>query len=95
MYTYKIIIEFNYCLINILNMKIFKYFLNIKSDVRKAVMCNLDISTKTLPYIIERAQDTDTSIRRCFYLTAMKNISIQALTMSQREKILGWGLYDR
>jgi len=64
-------------------------------DVRKAVMCNLDISTKTLPYIIERAQDTDTSIRRCFYLTAMKNISIQALTMSQREKILGWGLYDR
>ncbi|ORX55366.1 hypothetical protein BCR36DRAFT_347135 [Piromyces finnis] len=64
-------------------------------DVRKAVMCNLDISTKTLPYIIERAQDTDTSIRRCFYLTAMKNISIKILSINQREKILGWGLYDR
>jgi len=58
-------------------------------------MCNLDISNKTIPYIIERAQDTDTSIRRCFYLTTMKNISIEILTMDQREKILGWGLFDR
>jgi len=55
-------------------------------DVRKAVMCNLDISEKTLPYIIERAQDTDTSIRRCFYLTTMKNIPIDTLSMNQREK---------
>jgi len=64
-------------------------------DVRKAVMCNLDISEKTLPYIIERAQDTDTSIRRCFYLTAMRHVNIETLSMNQREKILGLGLYDR
>jgi len=58
-------------------------------------MCNLDVSEKTLPYIIERAQDIDTSIRRCFFLTTMKNINIETLTMDQREKILGWGLFDR
>ncbi|KAG4093922.1 hypothetical protein H8356DRAFT_1696136 [Neocallimastix lanati (nom. inval.)] len=64
-------------------------------DVRKAIMCNLDISEETLPYIIERARDIDTSIRRCFFLTTMRNINIDTLNMDQREKILGWGLFDR
>jgi len=58
-------------------------------------MCNLDISEETLPYIIERARDIDTSIRRCFFLTTMRNINIDTLNMDQREKILGWGLFDR
>lgn len=80
---------------SVLNILINMIQFDPNPDVRKAVMCNLDISNKTIPYIIERAQDTDTSIRRCFYLTTMKNISIEILTMDQREKILGWGLFDR
>jgi len=80
---------------SVLNILINMIQFDPNPDVRKAVMCNLDISEKTLPYIIERAQDTDTSIRRCFYLTTMKNIPIDTLSMNQREKILGWGLFDR
>ncbi|KAK5086899.1 chromosome condensation complex Condensin, subunit G [Lithohypha guttulata] len=66
------------------------------ADVRKALLLNLPIEPKTLPYLLERARDKDAAVRRVMYAKLMPNLGdFRHLSMSMREKLLRWGLRDR
>jgi len=66
------------------------------ADVRKALLLNLPIEPKTLPYLLERARDKDAPTRRALYAKLMPNLGdFRHLSLSMREKLLRWGLRDR
>ncbi|KAK5087654.1 chromosome condensation complex Condensin, subunit G [Exophiala xenobiotica] len=52
------------------------------AEVRRALLLNLPIEPKTLPYLLERARDKDAG-------------DFRHLSLSMREKLLRWGLRDR
>lgn len=66
------------------------------ADVRKALLMNLPVEPKTLPYLLERARDKDAAVRRIMYGKLMPNLGdFRHLSTSMREKLLRWGLRDR
>lgn len=66
------------------------------SEVRRAVLLNLEQTRITLPYILERARDTDSVNRRMVYSRCLKQLgSFKYLSIKKREKLLSWGLQDR
>ena len=65
------------------------------SDVRKAVLFNIEISEETLPYIIERARDADAGIRKHIFKKSMEDIDFAVLSIEARETLLKCGLRDR
>lgn len=66
------------------------------ANVRKALLLNLPIEPKTLPYLLERARDKDAGVRRSLYAKLMPNLGdFRHLSLSMREKLLRWGLRDR
>ncbi|KAJ8100601.1 nuclear condensing complex subunit [Lipomyces tetrasporus] len=66
-----------------------------KAEVRRPVLLNLDKSNITIPYVLERARDVDTSTRRCVYTRILPAIGdFRLLSIGMREKILSWGLND-
>lgn len=65
-------------------------------DVRKAALINIEITKDAIPYIVERARDIDTSIRRHVYKKSLFDIgSCRIFSIADRERILQWGLTDR
>lgn len=66
------------------------------ADVRKALLMNLPVEPKTLPFLLERARDKDAAVRRIMYAKLMPNLGdFRHLSTSMREKLLRWGLRDR
>ncbi|KAK9324433.1 nuclear condensing complex subunit [Lipomyces orientalis] len=66
-----------------------------KAEVRRSVLLDLDKSNITIPYVLERARDIDTSTRRCVYARILPAIGdFRLLSIGMREKILSWGLND-
>lgn len=66
------------------------------ADVRKALLMNLPVEPKTLPYLLERARDKDAAVRRIMYAKLMPSLGdFRHLSTSMREKLLRWGLRDR
>lgn len=66
------------------------------ADVRRAILFNLKVTKKTLPYLLERARDTNATTRKSVYGRTMKNIGdFRMLRIGMREKLLQWGLKDR
>ncbi|KAK5944458.1 chromosome condensation complex Condensin, subunit G [Knufia obscura] len=66
------------------------------AEVRKALLLNLPIEPKTLPYLLERARDKDAGVRVKLYSKLMPNLGdFRHLSLSMREKLLRWGLRDR
>ncbi|KAK9474697.1 ARM repeat-containing protein [Dipodascopsis tothii] len=66
------------------------------ADVRRAAFIHIEKTRQTLPYILERARDTDAVNRRCIYTRVLPEIGdFRLLSISMREKLLGWGLKDR
>ncbi|KAG5520001.1 hypothetical protein PMAC_001077 [Pneumocystis sp. 'macacae'] len=64
--------------------------------VRRAVMLNLEKNEETLPFVIERARDTDSVNRRTVFSRTLGEMGdFRRLSIGKREKILGWGLRDR
>lgn len=64
-------------------------------DVRKAALLQIDVNAKSLPIIIERRKDVDSSVRKAFYSKKMIEIDVLLLTIHQRDEILNSGLTDR
>ncbi|KAG5635107.1 hypothetical protein H0H81_012436 [Sphagnurus paluster] len=75
-------------------------------DVRRAILVNVPITQATIPEILARTRDTDTTIRKLVYSTVLEsNVIIRddvigpthprAFTISQRELIIRNGLGDR
>jgi len=66
------------------------------AEVRRALLLNLPIEPKTLPYLLERARDKDAGVRRSLYAKLVPNLGdFRHLSLSMREKLLRWGLRDR
>lgn len=66
------------------------------SEVRRAVLFNLEQTRQTILFIIERARDVDAINRRCIYSRSMNEIGdFRILSIGNRERILRWGLRDR
>ncbi|RVX68770.1 hypothetical protein B0A52_07656 [Exophiala mesophila] len=66
------------------------------ADVRRALLLNLPITPKTLPYLLERARDRDGPTRRALYARLLPSLGdFRHLSLSMREKLLRWGLRDR
>jgi len=66
------------------------------ADVRRSLLLNLPFTPATLPYLLERARDSDAAIRRALYSRLLPALGdFRHLSLTHREKILRWGLRDR
>ncbi|KAI4868491.1 condensin subunit Cnd3 [Hypoxylon rubiginosum] len=66
------------------------------ADVRRSLLVNLPILPNTLPYLLERARDSDPATRRAVYSKLLPALGdFRHLSLSMREKLLRWGLRDR
>ncbi|BFZ55723.1 chromosome condensation complex Condensin, subunit G [Savitreella phatthalungensis] len=66
------------------------------AEVRRAVLTHLNQSSATLPFLLERARDTDSVLRKQIYTTVMPAVNgFKPLSISKRNKLLKWGLRDR
>jgi condensin complex subunit 3 len=77
------------------------------SDVRRAALLNIPVTAQTLPAVLARTRDVDTTVRRLVYASvllahaelpddAMPGVAHpRALTIAQRELIVRNGLGDR
>ncbi|KAJ1337279.1 condensin complex subunit 3 [Microdochium nivale] len=66
------------------------------ADVRRSLLVNLPILPNTLPYLLERARDSDAQTRRAVYSRLLPALGdFRHLSLSMREKLLRWGLRDR
>ncbi|KAF9126426.1 hypothetical protein BGW39_006620 [Mortierella sp. 14UC] len=80
---------------------IIKEFLNLlqhdpAAEVRRSAIFNIAQSKTTLPYILERARDTDTYNRRAVFTKPMSEIrDFRILSIGDRERLLRYGLTDR
>ncbi|KAJ1911318.1 chromosome condensation complex Condensin, subunit G [Tieghemiomyces parasiticus] len=66
------------------------------AEVRRAVLLNIAHTPHTLPRILERSRDMDTTNRRFVYLRAMREVGdFRILSIDAREKLLSHGIQDR
>ncbi|KAI4263058.1 MAG: hypothetical protein L6R42_001778 [Xanthoria sp. 1 TBL-2021] len=66
------------------------------AEVRRALLLNLPLAPKTLPFLLERARDVDSATRRALYSRLLPALGdFRHLSLSMREKLLRWGLRDR
>ncbi|RKP13263.1 nuclear condensing complex subunit, C-term domain-containing protein [Piptocephalis cylindrospora] len=66
-----------------------------QAEVRRAVLINIEPTTRCLPYILERSRDQDTLTRRAVYLRPMEEVDFRVLKIRDRESLLDHGLEDR
>ncbi|KAG0368508.1 nuclear condensing complex subunit [Gamsiella multidivaricata] len=66
------------------------------ADVRRSALFNIEQTKTTLPFILERARDTDAYNRRGVFTKPMEELSdFRILSIDDREKLLRYGLSDR
>ncbi|KAL8783296.1 MAG: hypothetical protein Q9213_004730 [Squamulea squamosa] len=66
------------------------------AEVRRALLLNLPLAPKSLPFLLERARDVDAATRRSLYSRLLPALGdFRHLSLSMREKLLRWGLRDR
>ncbi|KAJ7671638.1 nuclear condensing complex subunit [Mycena polygramma] len=72
-------------------------------EVRRAALVNIPVNATSLPAILKRARDTETTIRKLLYSTVLENAALDpdsaahpySLTVAQRELVVRHGLGDR
>lgn len=66
------------------------------ADVRRNLLMNLPMTKEVLPYLLERARDSDAATRRVLYAKLLPSLGdFRLLGLTHREKLLRWGLRDR
>ncbi|KAG0004974.1 hypothetical protein BGZ80_010262 [Entomortierella chlamydospora] len=66
------------------------------ADVRRSAFFNIEQTKTTLPYILQRARDTDAYNRRGVFTKPMEELSdFRVLSIGDRERLLRYGLSDR
>jgi condensin complex subunit 3 len=66
------------------------------ADVRRSLLLNLPLTPATLPFLLERARDSDPATRRALYSRLLPALGdFRHLSLSMRDKLLRWGLRDR
>ncbi|KAJ1982784.1 chromosome condensation complex Condensin, subunit G [Dimargaris xerosporica] len=82
-------------------LNVTKTLLNIlrydpSAEVRRSVLLNIAKTPATLPRVLERSRDFDTTNRRLTYLRALREIGdFRILSIDAREKLLSHGIKDR
>lgn len=65
-------------------------------EVRRNAVLNIPLEQEALPFVLERARDSDSATRRRVYTYVLPSfIDFRFLSMPIREKILRWGMQDR
>lgn len=67
----------------------------LRSEVRRAALFNLIPSPTTLPALLRRTLDVDTTNRRLAFSHVLAEIPLASLSVGQRQVVLGRGLRDR
>lgn len=62
------------------------------AEVRRAAVKAIAVNSKSLHPIIERARDTNAAVRRAAFEVLVEKISIRAMKISHRMKLLDSGL---
>ncbi|KAF2685124.1 hypothetical protein K458DRAFT_365340 [Lentithecium fluviatile CBS 122367] len=66
------------------------------ADVRRAVLQNLPFTLDTIKFLLERARDMDASMRRIVYGRILPTLGdFRHMLITEREKLIRWGLRDR
>ncbi|KAJ2886197.1 chromosome condensation complex Condensin, subunit G [Coemansia aciculifera] len=65
------------------------------AEVRRAVLLNIEKTSSTLPFVLERARDVDPTNRKCLFLKVMPPIDYHLLSIEDRERLLAAGVNDR
>ncbi len=66
------------------------------AEVRRNLLLNLPLTKEVLPYLLERARDSDGATRRALYARLLPALGdFRHLSLTHREKLLRWGLRDR
>ncbi|CAG8544549.1 9035_t:CDS:10 [Paraglomus brasilianum] len=66
------------------------------AEVRRAVLTHIDYNENTMPKVLERAHDTDTTIRKYVFSKSLDELEdFRFLSIEEREQVLRWGLSDR
>ncbi|POY70728.1 hypothetical protein BMF94_6138 [Rhodotorula taiwanensis] len=65
------------------------------AEVRRAALFNLIPSPETLPSLLRRTLDVDTTNRRLAFAHVLAEIPPRSLSLKQRQTVLGRGLRDR
>ncbi|KAI5288293.1 hypothetical protein KEM54_005321 [Ascosphaera aggregata] len=66
------------------------------AEVRRTLLLNLPLTRRTLPFLLERARDIDTTTRKALYSRLLPTLGdFRHLSLSMREKLLRWGIQDR
>ncbi|CAK7901158.1 condensin complex subunit 3 [[Candida] anglica] len=66
------------------------------AEVRRAALLNLQKTNQTIPFLIERARDTNSINRRLIFSRISKELGdFRELNIEVRESLLRWGLHDR
>ncbi|KAJ7510357.1 nuclear condensing complex subunit [Mycena galericulata] len=76
--------------------------LDSSADVRRALLVNMPVTEETLPALLERSRDTETTIRKLLFSFVLDGVastdepgSPRKLTIAQRELVVRNGLGDR
>eukprot|EP00794_Sanderia_malayensis_P004235 gene4235-4798_t len=65
------------------------------ATVRRAVLCNIAITAKTLPVVLGRTRDVKEVVRKAAFEILSERVSVRSLSIAQRLKLLENGLNDR
>lgn len=66
------------------------------AEIRRNLLLNLPLNKDVLPYLLERARDSDGTTRRALYARLLPALGdFRHLSLTHREKLLRWGLRDR
>ncbi|PVV04726.1 hypothetical protein BB560_000759 [Smittium megazygosporum] len=64
-------------------------------EVRRAVMLGVELNPNTVPFLLERARDTDNVNRRNLFVKILPKINHKIFSIEKREEILSAGIHDR
>jgi condensin complex subunit 3 len=88
--------------LHILDVLCFDLLFFFHSEVRRATLVNIPVNSTSLPAILARARDTETTIRKFLYSSVLDGAASdrtaahpRTLTIAQRELLVRHGLGDR
>jgi condensin complex subunit 3 len=88
--------------LHILDVLCFDLLFFFHSEVRRATLVNIPVNSTSLPAILVRARDTETTIRKLLYSSVLDGAASdrtaahpRTLTIAQRELLVRHGLGDR
>lgn len=65
-------------------------------EVRRSAMLNIPVEEESMPFILERARDSDAATRRRLYNQVLPQlVDFRKMKLVMRDKLLRWGMQDR